>query len=144
MPRKQAEVNQVDSANEFLCAATFFTVGKWRHVIPFLRMSSRGQKQLKESPGLVRYGLLMDLTNLLRKQYISVSVWTDRSSMRAFVRGEPHAEAVKRMQESAGDDFAFAEWTNAEGSINWNEVMAQLMTPNYNYRKTGARTSNES
>ncbi len=96
MPRKQVEVNQVDSATKFLCVATFFTVGKWRHVIPFLRMSSRVQKQLKESPGLVRYGLRMDLTNLLRKQYISVSVWTDRSSMHAFVRSEPHAEAVTR------------------------------------------------
>ena len=86
----------------------------------------------------------MDLKNLLRKQYISVSVWTDRSSMHAFVRGEPHAEAVKRMQEWAGDDFAFAEWPSTDGSIDWNQVMAQLTTPNYHYRQTRARTSNES
>ena len=143
MPRKQVEVNQVDSAFEFLCVATFFTVGKWRHVIPFLRMSSRVQKQLKQSPGLVRYGLRMDLMNLLRKQYISVSVWADRSSMHAFVRGDPHAEAVKRMQEWAGDDFAFAERLSTDGLIDWNEVTAQLSTPNYYYRKTGASTSNE-
>ena len=64
MANDKVEEELLDSSNQYLCIATNFPVGKWRHVIPFLRMSSQVQKQLKETPGLVRFGLLKNLPHL--------------------------------------------------------------------------------
>lgn len=89
-------MDQAGSTTGFICGATFLWVRRWRDVIPFLRMSSGVQRQLKETPGLVRYALR---ARFLRKRYWTYSVWTDRASLDAFLQAEPHRTAMSRLSQ---------------------------------------------
>jgi hypothetical protein len=132
--QKRIEVGRADQKEgEFLCIATFLPVKRWRDVIPFMRMSSQVEKQLKETPGLARYSLRV---NLFRKRFWTFSVWGNRASTNAFVHASPHTIAVERFQEWAGEGAAFVEWSSSDGSINWKEAMRRLQTPTFYYKPT--------
>ena len=96
-------------------------------------MTRRVEKQLKETRGLIRYGLR---TNLLRKHFWTFTVWTDRTSVNAFVPRGPHASAVERFKGWAGEGAAFVEWQSSDGAINWGEALERLKNPAFDY---GAR-----
>ncbi len=132
--QKNVEVGQVDSDDELLCIATFLPVQGWLDVFPFLRMTSRVEKQMREAHGLVRYGLR---TNLFRKYFWTFSVWKDRASVNIFVAAEPHATAMWRFQKWAGTGAAFAEWNSTDGFINWNEAIRRLKNPTFYYKLPG-------
>jgi hypothetical protein len=95
-------------------------------------MSSRVEKQLKATQGLVRYGLR---ANFFRKRFWTFSVWADRDSVNAFVAGEPHATAVGRMSEWAGEGTAFVEWNSHDGVINWKDALERLKTHTDYYKR---------
>ena len=117
-------MDQANSNSDFVCCATFFPVQRWRHVIPFLRMSSRVQKQLSGTPGLVRFGLK---TSFIRKRYWTYSVWADRSSMEAFMKVEPHATAMTKLNRWVElGKSGFVSWDSTDDSINWNEGFDRL------------------
>ena len=120
-------MGQVDSNTVFVCAATFFPLQKWRDVIPFLRMSSRVQRQLKGTPGLVRFGLR---TSVIRKRYWTYSVWVDRASIDAFLHAEPHVTAMSRLDKWViPGESAFVSWASTDDSINWEEGLDRLGNP---------------
>ena len=124
IPQEGVEMDQAGSTTEFICGATFLWVRRWRDVIPFLRTSSGVQKQLKESSGLVRYGLR---TRFLRKRYWTYSVWEDQASLDAFLRAEPHATAMKKLSRWVRPgDAAFVTWESSDDSINWEEGLDRL------------------
>ena len=117
-------MDQADSTNEFICAATFFPLRRWRDVIPFIRMSSRVKKQLKETSGLVRFGTR---TSVIRNRYWTYSVWLDRASIDAFLQSEPHATAMTKLDQWViPGESAFVSWASTDGSINWKEGFDRL------------------
>ena len=117
-------MDQADSNSDFVCCATFFPVQRWQHVIPFLRMSSRVQKQLDGTPGLVRFGLK---TSVVRKRYWTYSVWTDRASLEAFRQAEPHATAMTKLNQWVEPGKSgFVSWDSNDDSINWEEGFDRL------------------
>ena len=118
------KMDQSSSTSEFVCAATFFPVRRWLDVIRFLRASFGVQRQLKETSGLVRYGLR---TDFIRKRYWTFSVWTDQTSLDAFLQAEPHAAAMRRMHQwVVPGDSAFVTWNSADDSINCEEGLDRL------------------
>jgi hypothetical protein len=125
------EVSTADSS-EYTCVATYLPVRSWFHLIPFLRTSGRVERQLKTSPGIVRYGLK---TNLPRKRFWTYSVWKSRESIGAFVTSEPHVTAVKKFSKWAGEGAAFVEWKNTDGNIDWEEAERRLENPSFYYHK---------
>jgi quinol monooxygenase YgiN len=131
MVKKAVEVSPAD-AGEFTSIATYLPVKKWRHVIPFLRMSGRVEQQLRRTEGAVRYGLKTDLPH---KRFWTYSVWKDRQAIGPFVAAEPHATAVKRFAEWAGQGAAFVEWKNPDGAVDWEEADRQLKKPTFYYKK---------
>jgi hypothetical protein len=130
VPETQSEVNPPKTGVEFLSIATFLPVKRWVNVLPFLRMSSRVSAQLRETE-VVRFGLK---TNIPKKQFWTLSIWQSREAMRTFIGAEPHATAMKKFAQWAGDAAAFVEWSNTEGSINWEEAMEKLKKPDFYYR----------
>jgi hypothetical protein len=130
--QKRVEVGRAYSSDEFLCIATFLPLRRWRDVIPFLRMSSRVERQLRETTGLARYSLRADF---LHRRFWTLSVWADRAAVNAFVRSEPHATATSRFQDWAEEGAAFVQWTSPEGSINWKEAMERLKDPSFYHRQ---------
>lgn len=115
---------------KLLCIATFLPVRRWGHVIPFMRMSLRIEKQVRQSPGLVRYGLR---TNLPKKRFWTLSVWDDRKAMSAFISREPHATAVKKFEGWAGAGAAFAEWEETRTDFPWDVAFEKLTHPAFYY-----------
>ena len=117
-------MDQSGSTTKFICGATFLWVRRWRDVIPFLRMSSGVQTQLKGTSGLVRFGLR---ARFIRKRYWTYSVWTNRASLDAFLRAEPHRTAMRRLSQwIRPGDAAFVTWESTDDSINWKEGLDRL------------------
>lgn len=111
--------------------ATFLPVRRWRHVIPFMRMSSKVAGQLQGTPGLLRFGLRADP---LRKRFWTVSVWKDRASADAFVRTDPHLTATSRFADWAGDGAAFVSWSSGDGTIDWDDALRRLKNPTFYFQ----------
>jgi len=107
-------------------------VRRWRHIIPFLRMTSKVMKQLKSTEGVVRYTVKADFP---KKHFWTLSVWSSRDSLRRFVMSEPHATAVRKFSEWAGEGAAFAEWNSFTDAMSWNEALQRLQNPTFHYRK---------
>jgi hypothetical protein len=48
---------------------------------------------------------------------------------------EPHATAVRKFIEWAGEGSAFVEWTSPNNTIDWSEALKKLENPTYYYKK---------
>lgn len=131
MVQKVVELGRA-TGNQFVSAATFLPVKRWRNIISFLRTSSKIESQLKKSDGLVRYGVKTDLPH---KRFWTYSVWTSRETMHRFVKTEPHATAVGKFAEWAGEGAAFVQWDNSEGTVDWNQANERLENPTFYYKK---------
>jgi hypothetical protein len=129
---RKFEVNGDGDSGEFRCIATHLPIRKWRHVIPFLRMTRQVQKQLRQTQGLARYSLKPDF---LRKRFWTLTVWQKKEFVQDFVIREPHAQAVQRFKDWAGEGAAFVEWTSTDGSLDWNTAIQKLQNPTFYYRK---------
>lgn len=133
MEKKWASAGSWRDGQNFLCIATFLPLCRWRFVIPFLRFSLQVEKQLRQSSGLVRYGLK---THLPRLHFWTLSVWTDRAEVNTFVDSEPHATAVKRFEQWAGEGAAFVEWETSKQGCSWATALEKLKNPTFYYRKS--------
>ena len=132
LKRPPVTVNEGIREGTFLSIATFLPLRRWRDVIAFFRQSNAVERQLKQTAGVVRYSLAVDP---LRHQFWTYSVWTDREQVRAFVRAEPHATAVKRFDEWASEGAAFVEWGGIHSHIDWDEAFVRLRDPTFYYKK---------
>ena len=128
MPARTYEVNPA-ADGEFLSIATFLPIRKWIDVIPFLQISSRVSDQLMKTE-VVRFGVKTDLR---RKQFWTMSVWSDRVAMRRFVAAEPHATAMKKFAKWAAQGAAFVEWNDEKGSIDWDIAKEKMKNPSFYY-----------
>jgi hypothetical protein len=70
-------------------------------------MSRRVEQQFKKTMGVVRYGLKTDFPH---KRYWTYSVWNKRQNIRPFASAEPHATAIQRFAQWAGEGAAFVQW----------------------------------
>ena len=120
----------MQSEGEFLCIATYLPIRNWQHVFPFLSLSRKVQKQLRNTVGVIRYGVKADF---LHKEFWTFTVWSDRSYIEPFVEKNPHAEAISRFKGWAGVGAAFVEWTSKDGAIDWNMAYEKLRNPTFYY-----------
>jgi len=130
--RRKVEVEGGDAIGEFHCIATYLPIRSWGHVIPFLKITGQVEKQLKHTSGLARYSLRADF---LRKQFWTLTIWRDKKFVESFVQLEPHAEAVRKFKDWAGEGAAFVEWHSTNGSIDWNTALQKLNNPTFYYKK---------
>lgn len=117
---------------KFVCVATFLPLKNWRDLIPFMMLTRKVLKQIKNSKGIANYAVKADLP---MKNFWTLSVWNDIESIRLFVPKEPHATAIKKFKEWAGEGSAFVEWTSPNKEINWLEAMTKLENPTFYYHK---------
>ena len=117
---------------EFVCVATFLPLKRWRDLISFMMLSRKVLKQIKNSKGIADYAVKADLS---KKNFWTLSIWNDIESLKLFVPKEPHATAIKKFTEWAGEGSAFVEWTKPSKEINWPEAMIKLENPTFYYKK---------
>lgn len=48
---------------------------------------------------------------------------------------DPHATAIRKFTEWAGEGSAFVEWTSPNNTIDWREASKKLEIPTYYYKK---------
>ena len=135
-PRMHKQFKEVDPEKDVVAAATYLPLRHWWDVPAFLWISSRVQNQLAQTPGAIKFGLNADL---LGKRYYTYSVWDDRASMNAFLRAEPHAKAMKRIEAWGGNGAAFTDWETKGSSVDWDEAMQQLKSPKRQYGPKGKK-----
>jgi quinol monooxygenase YgiN len=112
--------------------ATFLPLKSWKYMFSFQRLSSKVLKQIKENEGAINYAVK---GNLLKKHFWTFSIWRDNNSLRRFIMEEPHATAVRKFTEWAGEGSAFVEWTSPNNTIDWSEALKKLENPTYYYKK---------
>jgi hypothetical protein len=116
----------------YIHVATFLPLKRWRYMLSFQRLSSKVLKQINESEGAINYAVK---GNLIRKHFWTLSIWKDQNSLRQFIGTDPHATAVRKFTEWAGEGSAFVEWTSTNNAIDWPEALEKLQNPTYYYKK---------
>jgi hypothetical protein len=117
---------------ELIHVATFLPLKRWWYVIPFLRLTSKVLKQVKDTEGVVRYAVKGDFP---KRHFWTFSIWKDQDSLSRFVMVEPHATAIKKFNKWAGEGAAFVEWTSSDDLVDWPEAMERLKNPTFYYNK---------
>jgi hypothetical protein len=96
----------VDPHHEYVVMASRLPLAHYRHVPAFLRATVAIQTQLASADGLVGYALN---AKLLRKTFLTVSVWHDDAALGGFAHADPHRERVARIR-SAMRPTTFVTW----------------------------------
>ena len=132
----QKDLNLFSQAQEkYIHVATFLPLKSWRYMIQFQLMTSKVLKQAKQSHGIVDYAVKADFA---KRHFWTLSIWKDRNSMRQFVMAEPHATAMKKFEQWAGNGSAFVDWASPKSSIDWEEAIRRLQNPTFYYNKRRA------
>ncbi|MFP5321002.1 MAG: hypothetical protein ACLGIC_04060 [Acidimicrobiia bacterium] len=94
------------------------STGRW------FRGASEVKAQLPETDGVVGYTLA---ASPLRKQYRTLSVWTDEEAMATFARSGAHGRLVRELSGEMGHT-RFVRWTFAgrAGRPRWRDAMRRL------------------
>ena len=114
----------VSPGQEYLAMATFLPLRSYRTIPRFLGLTSSVVRQLERTAGLVGYSLLAQPA---RKRFWTLSVWTDRRALNAFVRQMPHLGVMGDLRPHMGPT-RFTAWTVLGSAlpISWNEATERL------------------
>lgn len=116
--------DEVDGTATVVVMASRFRVRGFRHVLPFLLDAMRIRAQVARSQGAV--GMSLD-AKPLRREFLTLSAWTDRDALDALVAGEPHRSVMRRQASSMADSrFVFWEAGRADLPITWGEARRRL------------------
>jgi hypothetical protein len=90
----------------------------------FFRGVMAVRKQLATAEGLVGYALR---AKPLSRDYWTLSVWTDDSALRAFMRAPPQLRLMGSLRPLMGPT-AFVQWevTAADGRPSWTQALERL------------------
>jgi hypothetical protein len=104
-------------------AATYLPLARWRYIFAFSRMASHVARQLEVTPGVVWFSIQAEYG---RRTFWTLSVWTDRESMRKFVPLEPHASAMRRFSVWGAPEAKFIDWESPSVWVTWPEAYRRL------------------
>ena len=121
-----------EKRTNYIHVATFLPLKSWKYMFSFQRLSSKVLKQIKENEGAINYAVK---GNLLKKHFWTLSIWRDNNSLRRLILEEPHATAVRKFTDGAGEGSAFLDWTSPNNTIDWSEALKKLENPTYYYKK---------
>jgi hypothetical protein len=110
---------------EYLVMASRLPLRSHRTIPRFLGLTVSVARQLEDTSGLVGYSLL---AQPVRKTFWTLSAWTDRDALDAFVRTMPHLAVMGKLRTRMGPT-RFTTWT-APGSalpIPWDDAIERLM-----------------
>lgn len=110
---------------EVVVMASWFRVRGLRHVLPFFRDALRVHRQVRAAGGVV--GVSLE-AHPLRREFRTLSAWSDRAALDAMVMQEPH-RTIMRRHRAAMADSAFTFWTLPAGELpTWEDATARLST----------------
>lgn len=103
--------------------ASRFHLRRHRDVLRFFLDAMRVFGLARRSPGVV--GVTLE-ARPLRKEFLTLSQWTDQAALDAMVRSEPHATVMARQRKVMADS-AFRFWAApADEPPTWAEARRRL------------------
>ena len=111
------------STTDSIVMASRFRVRRHRDVLPFFLDALRVFALARRSPGIIGVSLR---AHPLRKEFWTLSQWTDRAALEAMVRTEPHASVMTRQREVMAESL-FRTWTApADTPPTWADAQGKL------------------
>ena len=106
--------------------ASHFTLTSWRHTIAMLRAAMTVRRAALATPGALGLSLV---ARPLRREYYTLSSWTDRAALDAFARSPAHREAMRRLAPAMADSrFTFWRAPADAATPTWPEAHEHLAT----------------
>jgi hypothetical protein len=104
--------------------ASRFELKRLRDVPRFLLDSVRIRRQVLRADGALGVSLV---AHPLRRQFLTLSAWSDRRAVNGLVGTEPHRSAMQRHHLAMAEArFTFWEVDHADLPINWNDARRRL------------------
>lgn len=104
--------------------ASRFRVRRLRDVPRFFLDSMRIYRQVLDADGALGVSLV---ARPLRREFLTLSAWSDRNALNALVRTDPHRSAMRRHHSAmAESSFTFWEVACAELPVNWDDARSRL------------------
>jgi hypothetical protein len=109
---------------EYLVLASSIPPRSRRSTWRLFRGSAAVRKQLGATDGVIGFSML---ARPLRKQYATLSVWTDEAALGAFADTEPHRRLMGHLAPEMGAT-RFVRWTmrGADGRPSWSDALRRL------------------
>ena len=118
------EFAKIEPDREYLVQLSYLPLLRYRSLLPFGKWLIAIQRQLKQTDDLVGYSLL---AHPLRRDFWTLSVWSDRAALNGFFQSAPHSRAMKALRAQMGQT-QFIEWS-AQGAAlppRWNDALERF------------------
>lgn len=115
---------KMEPGHTYLVMASHLPLTRIASTVRFLRAVAAIRKQLRGADGLVGYTLR---ARPLARDYWTLSLWTDRSALQAFMRTPPHVRLMNSLRPVMGPT-RFVQWeiTSADGQPDWAGALQRL------------------
>jgi len=117
-------VSPLEPGNDYVVLASSIPPLSRSSTWRLFRGASAVRKQLADTPGVVGFSLL---ARPWRKQYATLSVWTDEPSLSAFAAAQPHGQLMSQLSAEMGPT-KFVRWTirGSDGPPSWSDALPRL------------------
>jgi hypothetical protein len=115
---------EMEPGTGYLVMASHLPLNRLTATVRFFRAVSAVRKQLTTADGLVGYTLR---AKPLARDYWTLSVWTDDTALRAFMRTPPHVQLMTSLKPFMGPT-KFVTWTitAADGRPGFDGALEHL------------------
>ena len=104
--------------------ASRFRVRRFRDVPRFFLDSMRIHRQVLQADGALGMSLV---ARPLRREFLTLSAWSDRKALNALVHTDPHRSAMRRHHRAmAESSFTFWEVAYADLPVHWDDARSRL------------------
>ncbi len=113
-----------DSEADYIIQLSYLPLLRYRSLARFGRFVVAIQKQLSQAAGVIGYSLL---ARPLRRDFWTLSAWSDRASLYQFVRSNAHLSAMRELREHMGPT-RFIEWTLSGTALppSWEDALKRF------------------
>jgi hypothetical protein len=114
----------MQAGREYLVLASNIPPLRRSSTLRLFRGASAVRRQLRHADGVVGFALL---ARPWRKQYSTLSVWSDEHALAAFASAQPHRELIRDLSPEMGRT-TFVRWTidGAAGRPSWRDALRRL------------------
>jgi heme-degrading monooxygenase HmoA len=118
------EVSSLEPEREYVVLASSIPPLSRSSTRRLFQGASAVRKQLARTKGVVGFSLL---ARPWRKQYATLSVWTDEAALAAFADEDPHGQLMSRLSPEMGPT-KFVRWTirGSDGRPAWSDALRRL------------------
>jgi heme-degrading monooxygenase HmoA len=116
-----------DPDGTYVVMASRLPLRGYRYVPRFMAHAMKIRRQLAGADGLIGYALD---AKLLRKEFLTVSVWTSKEALERFARADPHSTIIRtKRQRMRRSKFVFWTCAGSDLPIKWDVVAEHLAEP---------------